>query len=204
VKSYYKTTLLFSVLALHLNAQQKLPDPCGLFNSGTHVSDCNRATPANMVNDSVFPGSKFLLTKDSLHGYTWIKCRNGDKILIIDCGCSDFTNVFQFTTKRFSADTTNYKYWYPKAAELLHEASAGLYATTPFSFKKGADTLLSFTNAYPDSLKLQRIIYYYKGGPPTDGNTDDYMSMMPHFFISRIQKLGNDEYMVEITFSVSL
>jgi hypothetical protein len=210
MKGHFKVTcsLFILLFSFPLLAQRNLPDPDKLRNSGTHPSDCNRATPENIVNDSVFPGSKFLLTDDSLNGYNWVNFKNGDKLLIINCGCSDFTVVFQFTTSRFSADTTDYKYWYPRAAELLAEAAPGITMEVPFKIKKGADTLSSFIKMYPDSLKLSQVIYYYKGDQPDENESSDdiasYYAMLPHFFISRIEKLTVKEYMVEITFTVGL
>ena len=111
--------LLYISLSATIQAQEKLPNPCGTLNAGLHPSDCNRATPGDIINDSVFPGSRFRLTKDSLNGYNWVNFKNGDKLIITNCGCSDFTISFQFTTTRFKADTTDYKYWFPKASELL-------------------------------------------------------------------------------------
>lgn len=201
--------LLCSMLnGLCLKAQNKLPDPYSVRKSGMHPSDCSRATPDNIIDYSVFPGTKFLLTDDSLNGYNWVNFSNGDKLLVVNCGCTDFTLVFQFTTTRYSADTTNYTYWYPKAAELLAEVAKGVYEGAPFSIKKGADTLKSFTQHYPDSLKLNRSIFFY-AAPPMDKTSDDdgssdISAMLPHFFISRITKQSDKEYMVEITFTVSL
>jgi len=173
-----------------------------------HPADCSRATPDNIIDYSVFPGAKFLLTDDSLNGYNWVNFNNGDKLLVINCGCTDFTLVFQFKTTRYSADTSNYTYWYPKAAELLAEVAKGVYDGAPFRIKKGADTLASFTQHYPDSLQLNRSIFFY-AAPPMDKTADgadssDISAMLPHFFISRITKLSDKEYMVEITFTVSL
>jgi len=173
-----------------------------------HPSDCSRATPDNIIDYSVFPGTKFLLTDDSLNGYNWVNFNNSDKLLVINCGCTDFTLVFQFTTTRYSADTTNYTYWYPKAAELLAEVAKGVYAGPPFNVAKGADTLKSFIQHYPDSLKLNRAIFFYTAPPvdktADDGGDSDISAMIPHFFISRITKQTDKEYMVEITFTVSL
>src|SRR5665213_227066 len=101
-----------------------------------HPSDCNRATPGKIINDSVFPGTKFMLAKDSMNGYTWLNFKNGDKLFIIDCGCTDFTWVFQFTSNRYSGDTTNMKYWYLKASELLRNAAIGVYPGSIFDIKK--------------------------------------------------------------------
>lgn len=188
-------------------SQQNLPDPEGL--KGTHPSDCQRSTPTDIIDNKVFPSNKFLLAKDSMNGYNWVSFSNGDKLLVINCGCTDYTLVFQFTTSRYSADTTQYKYWFPTAVILMDEASPGL-AGIPINVQQGLDTLSSFITHYPDSLKLNHpIIYNYDHYIPDDTKNDpnalaDFLAMYPHIFVSRIEKLSNGKYMVEVYVTMAL
>ncbi|HWY99221.1 MAG TPA: hypothetical protein VNY36_09055 [Bacteroidia bacterium] len=187
-------------------AQKNLPDPCGTH--GMHPSDCNRSTPTKVINDSVFPGNKFLLSKDSMSGYNWVNFKNGDKLLLVNCGCTEYTYVFQFTTSRFSADTTNYTYWYPVAAELMAEAAVGIYKNDPIPVQQGVDTLKSFIRQYPNKLKLNYVLFIYYSNTPNAATTydddDDTKGMTPHMLITRIQKKSDSEYMVEVTYSIGL
>ena len=191
-----------------LPAQKNLPDPCGTH--GMHPSDCNRSTPTKVINDSVFPGNKFLLSKDSMSGYNWVNFKNGDKLLLVNCGCTEYTYVFQFTTSRFSADTTDYTYWYPKATELMGEVVPGIYKNDPIPVSQGLDTLKSFIKQYPNKLKLNYALYIYYSNTPNsvattgDDDDDDTRGMTPHMLISRIQKKSGNEYMVEVTYSIGL
>jgi hypothetical protein len=204
-----KLCMIFCITASVIaSAQKNLPDPEGLH--GTHPSDCSRATPESVIDPEVFPDSKFLLNKDSLNGYNWLSFKNGDKLLIINCGCSDYTLVFQFTTSRYSADTSNYKYWYPKAVELMNEVVRGLGKNEPLRIQKGIDTLTGFIAHCPDSLTRGHILFYDYDKNPGDDITSDpdryaaYMNMFPHLYLNRISKLNDKEYMVEIYFTIQL
>lgn len=188
-------------------AQDNLPDPEGL--KGTHPGDCQRATPEDIIVKG-FEQSRFKLAKDSITGYNWVDFKNGDKLLIINTGCGDFTLVFEFTTARYKGDTANSKYWYPIAHDLMSEIAPGLAKELPFDVKKGIDTLASFTQHYPDSLTYKHsIIYNYDKNPPEDTKSDadayaSYMAMFPHIFLNRVQKLNDGKYMVEVYVTIAL
>jgi hypothetical protein len=187
--------------------QDKLPDPCKLLHTGTPTAEgCNNATPGNNVNDSVFPGSKFLLRYDSLTSYSWVKIKNGDSLMVIECGCSYITTTLLFTTRRYKADTNNIKYWYKAADELMAEAAPGLYSAA-FNYDKSVDTLKQFIKAYPDSLKFGRSIHLFKPEGLEGMSADDAeasMAMIPSFSVDGVSKLSNDEYTVTIEFNIAL
>ncbi len=136
--------------------------------------------------------------------------KNGDKLLVVNCGCSEYTYVFQFTTSRYSADTTDYKYWYPIAEELMKEVVSGTYKDDPMPVQRGIDTLESFIKHYPNYLTLNKVIYVYFNNDPNapvvtdDDDNETAREMSPHILISRIQKNAGSEYMVEVTYSIGL
>jgi hypothetical protein len=201
---------LFLLLSSSVFAQKdNLPDPDCLRKSHAHHSDCAGNPPCNNIIDSVFPHSKYVFSKDSMNSYSWVNIKNGDKLLLTNSSCDAVTLDFQFTTSRFSADTTDYKYWYPKALELMKEVEKGI-ASGPVRIPHGIDTLESFITQYPDSLKLGHVIRYdYDTNPPDDVTSDpisynSYEDMFPHMYINRIEGLPDKKYMIEIYFSISL
>ena len=209
VRLFVSVVLLMFLSAPIFAQKDNLPDPDGLRKSGMRRSDCAGNPPGNNINDSVFPHSKYVFDKDSMNSYSWVTIKNGDKLLLINSSCDAVTLDFQFTTSRFSADTNDYKYWYPKALELMKEVEKGIY-DSPVRIPHGIDTLQSFITHYPDSLTLRHVIRYdYDANPPDDVTTDantynSYEDMFPHMYISRIEGLADKKYMIEIYFSISL
>lgn len=93
--------------------------------------ECVRAEPEPIINKEIFPNTTFRLEKnkefpfESL-GYETVEFENGDKLLIENIGCENFTLVFHFETKRFLHDTDDARFWYKTAAGLIAQTNKGI------------------------------------------------------------------------------
>ena len=90
--------------------------------------DCTRAEPTRIVKKSVYPKTTFKLSRDRRTGTETVNLPNGDRLVITNAGCEYFYLGFRFETRRFSARTTNTKYWFARAAQLIGEVDKGINA----------------------------------------------------------------------------
>lgn len=108
--------------------------------------ECVRAEPEAIVDRKVFPKTTFRLEKNKefpteILGYETVEFENGDKLLIENVGCENFTLIFHFETDRFLHDTEDVRFWYKTSAELVSQTMKGLRET--YSIKSGLKALNS-------------------------------------------------------------
>lgn len=93
--------------------------------------ECVRAKPEPIINKEVFPKTTFKLEKNKKRpfeylGYETVEVENGDRLLIENIGCENYTLVFRFVTSRFSGKTNDARFWYEKSAELIGQMMNGI------------------------------------------------------------------------------
>ena len=106
------------------------------------TEDCTRAVPESIVKKSVFPQTTFDLSEDKRTGTETVTFSDGDKLIITNTGCEYYYLSFRFETKRFSARTTDTKYWFKRAVELIEKTESGIN-DAPIQMKKAAAALKS-------------------------------------------------------------
>ena len=113
----------------------------------TQSSECVRAVPQPIVIRKIFPKTTFSLRKDKSYpfesiGFEKVYFKNGDKLVIENGGCENFSLNFQFETSRFIGKPTDAKFWYQKAIQLMQEIQSGINA--PIAIRKGVKALNSY------------------------------------------------------------
>lgn len=123
-----------------INSTSETPQPTvdNSANTKTIVADddqnspeCVRSKPEPIINKEVFPRTAFRLEKNKKYpfeylGYETVEFENGDRLLIENTGCENYTLVFRFETSRFSGKTNDAKFWYEKSAELIGQVIDGI------------------------------------------------------------------------------
>ena len=99
--------------------------------NGKDSIECVRTEPESIINKDVFPNTTFQLKKNEEFpfqnlGFENVKFENGDKLLIENIGCENFTLVFHYETSRFSHRIDDVQSWYQTAADLLTETNKGI------------------------------------------------------------------------------
>ena len=109
-------------------------------------------------------------------------------MIITNTGCEYYYLSFRFETKRFSARTTDTKYWFKRAVELIEKTESGIN-DAPIQMKKAAAALKSY-------LKRTK--------KPQFGEEIDYGGNDIRTFVTvkKIQKLSKNKFALEITFAV--
>lgn len=122
---------------------------CSAFfvNAQTQSSECVRAAPQPIVIKRFFPKTTFLLKKNKaypfeLTGFETVNLKNGDKLVIENGGCENFSLSFRFETSRFIGKPTDAKFWYQKAIQLMQKIQSGIDA--PIAIRKGIKALNSY------------------------------------------------------------
>lgn len=117
--------------------------------------ECVRATPESILKKKHFVESNFTLRKNEEYpfqmlGFETAKFKNGDKLIIENIGCENYTLVFRFETERFSGQISRTKYWYQAAFQLIEQTKKGI-ADDSGLVKNGTKALSSYirTNKNP-------------------------------------------------------
>lgn len=150
-----------------------------------HHSDCVRGEPAPVVDKAIFPNTSFYL-EDSTTGIETIKLLNEDSITITNWGCEYYCLTFRIETSRFSADTSDIRYWVDKAITCMTELKKGL--RPPPDYTPALDTLR--VHASNNMVQLRDDIYYDNNDIPEKVSLDG------------IHQLSNGRYSMELTFAI--
>lgn len=76
-------------------------------------------------------------------GFETAKFKNGDKLIIENIGCENYTLVFRYETKRFSGRISDTKYWYQTALQLIEQTKKSVADDTGL-VKNGTKALSSY------------------------------------------------------------
>lgn len=106
--------------------------------------ECVRADPEPIIKKEVFPKTAFRLEKNKKFpfenlGYESVEFENGDKLLIENVGCENYTLIFNFETGRFEKDEKDVRFWYETAVKLIEAAQKGI--REPYLVKDGVKAL---------------------------------------------------------------
>jgi len=155
--------------------------------SKQQTSDCTRSTPVPVVKKSVFPNSAFKLSRDKRTGTETVKFANGDKLTITNTGCEYYYLGFRFETSRFSAPSSDTKYWFEQAVKLIKQTEKGIDAPVQM-----ADAIQALTKYIENTKK------------PEFGNEIDYGGTDIRTFVSvkKIKKISTQKFALEVYFAV--
>lgn len=99
------------------------------------AEECTRSVPEPILRKDFFAETNFELRKNEEYpfqmlGFETAKLKNGDRLLVENIGCENYTLVFRFVTERFKRDLNDVKYWYRAAQTLIDQAKPGILDET--------------------------------------------------------------------------
>ncbi len=88
--------------------------------------ECVRSEPEPIIKKEILPKTAFHIEKNKEFpfqhlGYETVEFQNGDKLLIENIGCENYTLVFNFETGRFNKDENDVRFWYETVVKLIEE-----------------------------------------------------------------------------------
>jgi len=97
--------------------------------------ECARSTPKSIIKRRVFSKTNFTLQKNKDFpfesiGFETVEFENGDKLIIENTGCENYTLIFRFQTSRFSGKSEDARFWYRAAVQLIEQTRKGLVDET--------------------------------------------------------------------------
>lgn len=110
--------------------------------------ECVRAAPESILEKKHFVESNFTLRKNEEYpfqmlGFETAKFKNGDKLIVENIGCENYTLIFRFTTERFSGKVNDARYWYQTVLQLIEQTKKGIADETSL-VKNGTKALSSY------------------------------------------------------------
>lgn len=153
---------------------------------------CVRSIPEPIVKKNVFPNTHFAL-KDIDYvgvvvplGLETMQLSNGDKVIITNSGCENFTLSFQFETSRFTGKVQDTKYWLARSVELMKLIEPGL--KTSLNLKQGINMLEQYTKTVANPMIGQEIDY----------GDQEIRSVVQ---LADVKQLGNQNFTMKVIFS---
>ena len=166
--------------------------PAGLAQKTPEPFSCSRAIPKSIVKQSVFPNSSFVLKQLDSNGNNipvgieTVRFANGNKLMIENGGCENFTLVFRFETDFQGAKLTERRYWFKRVVKLMRQIEPGL--KPPTIIPQGIQALAAYIAKNQD-LQLDREIDY--------GGSDIRSIVM----IRKIERRSDRKVLLEISFT---
>jgi hypothetical protein len=150
--------------------------------------ECVRPIPKPIVKKSVFPNTKFILKNvDRVPlGTETVKFNNGDKLVITNNGCENFSLDFQFETSRFAGNIKDIKYWYARSIQLMRQIEQGI--DTASNIDKGIEAMVKYSKI--DRPKIGRQIDY--------GGTEIRSIVQ----LVEVKKIGSKKFVITVNFLV--
>jgi hypothetical protein len=160
-------------------------------NAQTQSDECVRAAPKPIVIKKIFPKTTFVIKKNKafpfeLKGFETVNFKNGDKLVIENGGCENFTLIFRFETDRFSEKPADVKFWYQKSIQLMREMLSGIDA--PIALRQGTNALASYLKKTSRPKFNQEIDF---GGTEIRDTTS----------LVSVKKINQNRYKIELFFS---
>lgn len=190
-QSVLKTNLATTTPQPTTNSSNKETKPAAIEETETEEArnaDCTRATPRPIVKKSVFPNTSFVLSKDKRTGTETVFFSNGDRLIITNAGCEYYYLNFRFETERFSAEPSDYNYWYQQAAKFIEEVGKGI--DEPLIQSEKAVTVLK---NYPLKSKNPQF------GEEIDYGGNDLRTFVT---INKVEKIDDKKFALEVAFAV--
>lgn len=158
--------------------------------SNENSFECVRAEPEPIIKKEVFPKTAFRLEKNKEFpfenlGYETVEFENGDKLLIENIGCENYTLIINFETGRFEKDENDVRFWYETAVKLIEAAQKGI--REPYLVKNGVKALKKYVKT-DDKPEFSKEINF--------GGTE----IKDIVIFQRVEKLDNGRYKVKISF----
>lgn len=133
-------SILFVLLLLTFSAFSQEP-----------VMECVRSIPEPILKKSVFPKKTFTKTKNKENtgetiGFEKVKIDKNIDLTIKNQGCENYTLTFQFLVGNQSQKTSDTKFWYGKAIELMNSVKKGIRKEDINLINRGLKAILAYKN----------------------------------------------------------
>lgn len=148
--------------------------------------NCIKGIPQRVIDTNVITEAEY--KQIDFIGYEKIILPTGDRLLIINWGCSTYNLTFRFETSRFGTDTSKIKYWYSTLAQLLGIVEPVI--KSPVNILQGINKIHSF-------LKQDTIPVNYN--IPLNISHD---SIDSEIIFERAKILGDTAMRLDVTFSL--
>ncbi|MBN2275392.1 MAG: hypothetical protein JXR41_05415 [Bacteroidales bacterium] len=150
-------------------------------------NDCITSIPQRVIDASVLPGAEF--KQVDLMGYEKIELPTGDKLLIINWGCTSYNLTFRFETSRFGTDTGKVSQWYSILTQLLYVIEPAI--NSPVQVQHGINGIHQYLEQ--DTLPLAYNV-------PLNLSHD---SVYADLVFEQVKILNDTAVCIDATFSVS-
>jgi hypothetical protein len=148
--------------------------------------NCIQGIPQRVIDTNVLSGAEY--NQIDFIGYEKIILPTGDKLLIINWGCTTYNLTFRFETSRFGTDTSKVKYWYNTLAQLLGLVEPVI--KSPVNIRQGINEIHNFLKQ--DTLHPDYNI------PLNINNDSTYIEMV----FEKAKVLSDTAVRLDITFSL--
>ncbi len=148
--------------------------------------NCIQGIPQRVIDTNVLSGAEY--KQIDFIGYEKIILPTGDKLLIINWGCTTYNLTFRFETSRFGTDTTKVKYWYNTLAQLLGLVEPVI--KSPVNIRQGINEIHQFIKQ--DTIPLVYNI-------PLSMSHD---SIYSEINFERVKALADTAVRLDVTFSL--
>lgn len=157
------------------------------------VMECVRSVPEPILKKSVFPRTTFTKTKNKENtgetiGFEKVKINKNVDLTIKNYGCENYTLTFQFLVGNQSQKTSDTKFWYGKAIELMNSVKKGIRSGDVNLINRG----LKAISAYSSKAKNPKYQNYISFG---GAEIEDVV------VLKKVTKQGK-KHTVEISFGV--
>ena len=112
---------------------------------------CVRSVPEPILKKSVFPKTTFTKTKNKENtgetiGSEKVRLDKNTDLTIKNWGCENYTLTFQFLVKNESQKTSNTKFWYGKAIDLMNSVKKGISKEDINLINRGLKAISAYKN----------------------------------------------------------
>lgn len=156
------------------------------------VTDAVRGQAERILKPLFFPNSTFVLLGDSITGIETAQLKNGDKLILTNCGFEYFTLSFRFETSRIQRDTTDLPFWSRQAIEMMQGIEPGL--DSPLDIRLG-------TKKFQEFLDGEAKINYANMalGKEIDYGGEEIREFV---WLKRIERIDAERTAIEINYSM--
>lgn len=157
------------------------------------ITECVRSVPEPILKKSVFPKTTFTKTKNKENtgetiGVERVKVDNNVDLTIKNWGCENYTLTFQFLIGGQTRKTSDTKFWYGKAIELMNSVKKGIRREDINLINRG----LKVISAYKNKSRIPKYENYIEFGGT---------EIKDLVVLDKVVKQGN-RYKVEISFGI--